>query len=110
MLQREQRLQHQVVEPQQQKRPGWTTKLCSGTRALVAPRRGSKAALQAPSGRGSALEPQRTVVSEREVASSRRWPALLPTARLTMLQGSRGKMRSQRRRCSAYIECTRGVK
>ena len=32
------------------------------------------------------------------------------TARLTMLQGSRGKMRSQRRRCSAYMECTRGVK
>ena len=35
-----------------------TTKLCSGTGALVAPRRGSKAALQAPSGRGSALQPQ----------------------------------------------------
>ena len=41
-----------------------------------------------------------------QVASS----ASARMARLTMLQGSRGKMRSQRRRCSAYMECTRGVK
>ena len=47
--------------------------LCSGTGALVAPRRGSKAALQALGGHGSALQPQGISCARPRAPPGRRW-------------------------------------